>query len=92
MLLKRLLRNYNQNTVTLLLSLSSSIPVCIIENNYLKENLAEDEKSYENWEGHLYQTYYYPKEQIDYVNNDVSVRGRKVPKSDRDMLKNIIFV
>ncbi len=54
--------------------------------------LAQDEKAYEAWSGYLYQTYYYPRDQIDNLSNDFTTRGRNIPQNDRDMLKNIIIV
>ena len=53
--------------------------------------LAEDEKSYETWEGHLQPTYHYPKDQIDYVSNDISARGRHISRTDKDMIRNHLY-
>lgn len=60
--------------------------------SYLFIFIGEDNRSHEHWNGHLYHTYYYPKEQIDYFGTDVSIRGKNIPKNDRDLIKNNIYV
>lgn len=48
--------------------------------------------AYLAWDGHIYHKYYYPTNQIDLVNNKETARGRKVPRNDREFLKNVLYV